>query len=352
MNSCCHDEMEEHNHKHPSFDYILWGSLALVLPAYLLHFLFADRLPNIYLQNFSTSVSSLLNQMWWGVVVGIFFVGLLDKVPREFVISVFGRKRGLIGILRATLAGLTLDLCSHGILMVAMKIYERGASLGQTMAFLIASPWNSLSITLILWSLIGFWWTLTFLLLSAVIAIISGLVFERLVDKNILPANPNSIDLPADFRFFKEAKRQIKAAKFNFNFAKGLLSGGFHGSKMVLRWLFLGVVLASLMRTFIPAENFHNIFGPTALGLFFTILASTVIEVCSEGSAPIAADIMNIAGAPGNAFAFLMIGVSTDYTEIMALKSTTKSWKIALFLPLVTLPQVVAVGYILNHFTK
>ena len=44
-----------------------------------------------------------------------------------------------------------------------------------------------------------------------------------------------------------------------------------------------------------------------------------------------------------------MAGVSTDYTEIMALKETTQSWKTALFLPLVTIPQVLVIGYLLNQ---
>lgn len=73
--------------------------------------------------------------------------------------------------------------------------------------------------------------------------------------------------------------------------------------------------------------------------------------VFSEGSAPIAADILNRANAPGNSFAFLMTGVSTDYTEIMVLKDTTRSLKIALFLPLVTLPQVILVGWLINLVT-
>ena len=34
--------------------------------------------------------------------------------------------------------------------MVGAKLYERGASIGQVMAFLIASPWNSFSLTLTL----------------------------------------------------------------------------------------------------------------------------------------------------------------------------------------------------------
>jgi hypothetical protein len=44
-----------------------------------------------------------------------------------------------------------------------------------------------------------------------------------------------------------------------------------------------------------------------------------------------------------------MTGVSTDYTEIMILKDTTKSWKIALFLPLITIPQVIFIAWVMNQ---
>jgi hypothetical protein len=79
-------------------------------------------------------------------------------------------------------------------------------------------------------------------------------------------------------------------------------------------------------------------------------MAATIIEVCSEGSIPIASDIFNIAKAPGNSFAFLMTGVATDYTEIMVLKETTKSWKIALLVPLITVPQIIIISYIMNRY--
>ncbi len=45
-----------------------------------------------------------------------------------------------------------------------------------------------------------------------------------------------------------------------------------------------------------------------------------------------------------------MAGVATDYTEVMSIKERTKSWKIALFLPLVTVPQVILIGWLLNQF--
>ena len=43
-----------------------------------------------------------------------------------------------------------------------------------------------------------------------------------------------------------------------------------------------------------------------------------------------------------------MAGVATDYTELMSIRDTTGSWRIALALPLVTVPQVVVIGFLLN----
>jgi hypothetical protein len=75
------------------------------------------------------------------------------------------------------------------------------------------------------------------------------------------------------------------------------------------------------------SDTFSTYFGPTLFGLAMTLIATTIIEVCSEGSSPIAADLLTRAAAPGNAFTFLMAGAATDYTEIMGLKERTGSWK-------------------------
>lgn len=359
MPSCRHDDPEPEPEPEKSccpkkkrIDWLLWGSLAVVAFGYLAHLFFHDRIMGIrFLGPFAHGVFELMNKMWWGLAVGILVVSILAKIPRRFVMGVLGKPGGLGGVLRATLAGLTLDLCNHGILLVGMQLYRRGASLGQTMAFLIASPWNSLSLTVILVSLIGLKWTAVIVLLSGLVAIVSGLIFEALVRLKRLPANPNTEDMPAGFRFWPEARASWRATKLSPAFLGGMLRDGVGESRMILRWIFFGAVLAASIRGLIPSdEMFAAWFGPTIFGLGLTLLAATVIEVCSEGSSPIAADLVTRAGAPGNGFAFLMSGAATDYTEIMSLRETTRSWRIALALPAVTVPQVVAIGWLLNHF--
>mgnify|MGYP000152550278 CR=1 FL=1 len=343
--SCCDGEQTKKSRP----DLLLWSTVTLVTSGYFLHVFFADELFSTIpaLGTMSEAIRFLMNSMWIGLAIGMLFVGLLGRVPREFVTSLLGKGDSFSGIARATVAGVFLDLCSHGILLVAMRLYQRGASLGQVMAFLIASPWNSLSLTVILIALIGWQWTLLFIVCSMFIGIVSGLIFERLVRNQTLPANPNTIELN-DFKFWPEAKKGLKASKFDVQWWLTMLWEGLRDSRMLVRWLLLGVLLAAAIRTFVPIDSFQTYFGATLAGLGLTLIVATILEICSEGSTPIAADLVTRAQAPGNGFAFLMTGVSTDYTEIMSLKETTGSWKIALFLPLVTVPQVVLLSWIMN----
>ena len=348
MSGCCPSNSETHK---PKFDYLLAVSAAFIVIGYAASF-FTGYIETItpYFTDFAMNTRDILNDMWIGMVFGLVMVGVLSFVPREFVIAALGDKTGFKGSVRAAIGGVLLDLCSHGILLVAAKLYERGASIGQVMAFIIASPWNSFSLTLILWAMIGLKWTLLFIVISMVIAIITGTIFDALVEKGKLPKNPNKDELPHDFKFWPEAKKQIKTAKINPSTIKSVAKATIHESRMVLRWLFFGMVAAAAIRTFVDPQMFQTYLGPTIGGLALTVIFATILEVCSEGSAPIGADIVTRANAPGNGLAFLMTGVSTDYTEIMVLKETTKSWKIALFLPLITVPQIILCGVLLNMF--
>ncbi|MCH2157416.1 MAG: permease [Oleiphilaceae bacterium] len=328
-------------------DWLLWGSILGVVAFYSASFL--DLSHEHWLGAFSHSVRDLMHVMWWGLVLGMIMVGVLSQVPQSFVQSMLGKGGTFTGLLRATFAGVLLDLCSHGILMVGMELRKKGASLGQTMAFLIASPWNSLSLTIIMIALIGLEWTIIFILLSMLIGIAAGWMFDRLEKNGTLPSNPNVLPYDPDFKFWPEAKRQLKGVSWDSALLKRFVQGGINGSRIIIKWILFGVLIASAIRAFVSLELFQDYFGPTLLGLFATLVAATIIEVCSEGSTPIAADLMNRANAPGNSFGFLMGGVATDYTEIMVIKDTTKSWKTALYLPLLTLPQVFVIAWLLNQ---
>lgn len=329
-------------------DFLLWGSLALFVAGVLLHF--SASVPG-WAHAFGHTCHEMFLRSWWGLLFGILAVAVIGRVPRELVAAVLGRGGSVSGLFRAVGAGLALDLCNHGILMVGMSLYKRGASLGQVIAFLIASPWNSLSLTLILAALIGWKWMLLFIALSAVVALVTGWTADRLVAAGTLPGNPNTVDLPADYRMKPALAAVVRSLKPGGGNWRQLLREGVSGSKMVLRWILFGFVLTGVIRAFVPEAVFQQYFGPSVMGLFLTLAATTVLEVCSEGSSPIAADLLTRAHAPGNAFVFLMAGAATDYTEVISLKETTRSWKAAFALPLISTPQVILLGWLIHHFS-
>ena len=57
----------------------------------------------------------------------------------------------------------------------------------------------------------------------------------------------------------------------------------------------------------------------------------------------------NKTGVLGNPFVFLMAGVATDYTEI-GLLWTNIGRRTAIWLPIVTVPQILLLGYLLNVY--
>lgn len=334
-------------------DYLLWGTLGITSSAYFARWIIETpptSLPALpaAVYTFAGSIFDLVNQVWWGIALGMFSVGLLSQVRRELVVSLFG-KTGWKGVVKAAVAGVLLDLCSHGILMIGAKLYERGVSVGQIMAFLIASPWNSLSLTIILIALIGFQWTLVLIVLSMLIGVTTGLIFNYLCRRQWLPENPYAVELPKDFRFRREASAALRTVRPTPGWWREVLSNGIKDSRMVIRWILFGIIVAALIRAFVPTEHFETYLGPSLAGLFLTLGIATILEICSEGSAPIAAEFFTRAKAPGNGFLFLTAGVATDYTEIMILKDTTGSWKIALMLPLITVPQIIFIAWLINN---
>jgi uncharacterized membrane protein YraQ (UPF0718 family) len=322
--------------------------MVLFAAGVLIHFLFPAA-PE-WLHVFGHTCYELMTRAWWGLLLGIVAVAVIGRSPRELVAALLGRGGSVSGLFRAVGAGVALDLCNHGILMVGMSLYKRGASLGQTLAFLIASPWNSLSLTLILAALIGWKWMLLFIGLSMVVALITGWIADRLVDAGKIPRNSNTVDLPVGYRMGPAVRGVFQSLKPNWQNYHKLLREGISGSQMVLRWILFGFVLTGAIRAFVPEATFSQVFGPTMAGLFLTLLATTILEVCSEGSSPIAADLLTRAHAPGNAFVFLMAGAATDYTEILSLRETTRSWKATLALPLISTPQVLLIGWLIHQF--
>lgn len=318
--------------------------LFVLLFLFLLSFIFTGLIP------FRQALLMYVQRIWWAVLLGFLLGGIIDYyVPREYVAHFLSRP-GKQTIFYSVLLGFFMSACSHGILALSIELHKKGAANAAVVAFLLASPWANFPLTIMLVGFFGLARALYIVLGALVIAIVTGLVFQLLerngiVEKNISAQCREGFSAAADFK--------MRLRQYHFSLEqivqdiKGVFSGAVSLANMVLWWLFIGMGIAALAAAYIPQSLFHHYMGPTALGLLVTLVVATIMEVCSEGTAPLAFEIYRQTQALGNPFVFLMAGVVTDYTEIGLLWHNVGR-RVAVWLPVITVPQVIALGILAN----
>lgn len=294
-----------------------------------------------FLAPLHASFLSYLKLIWWAVLLGLVFGGIIDYfVPDEFIFKYLGQKKKR-SLLFAVVAGFLLSACSHGILAISMQLYKKGANIPSVITFLLASPWANLPVTFLLFGFFGIQ-ALWFIGAAMAIALLTGFIFMLLEKAGL-------IEKTLELRM-AQAYEWTNVKQFNWKKSvDGVVRGTVHLSNMVLWWILLGFLAAVCIQAYVPGHIFVHYLGASIGGLILTLVVATVIEICSEGSSPIAFEIYKQVGALGNPFVFLMAGVVTDYTEI-GLIWTNIGKRTAIWLPIITVPQVVLVGYLFNLF--
>lgn len=294
--------------------------------------------------------------IWWAILLGFIIGGIIEYfIPREYIEKYLSRHQKRT-IMYAIVFGFLMSACSHGILAISMELYKKGASTSAVIAFLLASPWANLPITVLLFGFFGP--KAALIIVSAlIVATTTGLIYQKLEKRGMVECDKCSRgeDHPilTDFSIRSDVKRRWKNFEFNFSNIKTAFKGTMVGSwaltKMIMWWLIIGMIMAAFANAYVPHEWFKQFMGPTVIGLLVTLFFATIIEVCSEGSAPLAFEIYSQTGAFGNSFLFLMGGVMSDVTEIGLIWHNIGR-KAAIFLPIITIPQVLVLAFIFNSF--
>lgn len=302
------------------------------------------------LEPFRISLFMYLKRIWWAILLGLAIGGVIERfVPREYISHILSRPRKRT-ILYSVILGFFMSACSHGILALSIELHKKGASNPAVVAFLLASPWANFPLTIMLIGFFGL--KALYIIFSAIIiAITTGLIFQFLESKNLIETNKNIKTVDDGFSVLKDITKRFSSYKVSSlsirEDIRGIVSGSLSLGDMVLWWILIGMGLASLTAAYVPQSIFQNYMGPTALGMLITLVVATIMEVCSEGTAPLAFEIYRQTAALGNAFVFLMAGVVTDYTEIGLLWHNVGR-KVAIWLPIVAVPQVLVLGFIAN----
>jgi len=277
-------------------------------------------------------INSLFLEMSPYLMLGFLVSGLLYIIiSKETIVNNLG-KPGALSIIKASIFGVPMPLCSCGVIPVAASLYKRGASKGATLSFLISTPQTGIDSILITYGMLG----PIFAIIRPIIALFTGIVGGMCVEQIIREDYTTSIKID-----HKHPKKTLKDA----------LIYAFITLPQDIAWpLIKGILLAGLITLIIP-DNFFQNHGITGLSaMILMALISIPMYICATASVPIAAGLI-LSGnlEPGAAFVFLMAGPATNIATISVITKTLGRKIVYIYLSTIFICSIIF-GSLINKF--
>jgi uncharacterized membrane protein YraQ (UPF0718 family)/copper chaperone CopZ len=230
------------------------------------------------------------------LLLGLFVAGLLHAfLGSDFIVHHLGRGR-FTSILKATVLGIPLPLCSCGVIPVAASLRREGANKSATLSFLVSTPTTGVDSIAATYSLMG----PLFAIFRPIAAFFSGIVIGLL---NAL-FNPEKELKPSEHRHEKLSTRFKLKEIFQYGFVELAEDIG--------KWLIVGVLIGGILTVVIPEDLILKHFANPFVHFIIMLIIAVPLYVCATGSIPIAAALIQKGFAPGAALVFLIAGPATN----------------------------------------
>jgi len=272
-----------------------------------------------FVYEFIDSFFVLLDAMSLYVMLGLLIAGILKQlIPDDFVSAHLG-KNSTMSVIKATILGIPLPVCSCSVIPLAQGLKKEGASKGAIQSFLISAPITGADSILVTYSFFGPFFTAFRLISSVIIGIIVGLI-QNFIEKKEEETTTNSFvvadDNDSEYVLTKATNccSEDKSSKTKKKFSiKAALQYGY-GTLFsdMAKALLIGLILGALFTTFIPEEYSKMLFENEILTYFVVLLFAIPLYTCATASLPIAAALMFQGMSAGAVFIFLTAGPATS----------------------------------------
>lgn len=267
--------------------------------------------------------------------------------PIEKARNILTKKRWLgFNYLLAAILGVVTPFCSCSSIPLFIGFLGAGIPLGITFAFLISSPLINEASLYLFPIIFGMKITILYNLFGLLIAIIGGLLIQKLkVEKYVIP----------EFLNFK-SRAQIKLTNNNQDFSFSQLffyfwKDSFQITKRIFPYIILGVGIGAVIHGFVPnnlAEKYLSAGSwwtvPIAVFLGAPLYANSI------GVLPIM-EVMAQKGIPaGTVLAFMTSIVALSLPEALILKKVMRWQLLAIFFG-ITITGIILMGYFFNLIT-
>jgi uncharacterized membrane protein YraQ (UPF0718 family)/copper chaperone CopZ len=278
------------------------------------------------------------------LLMGLAFAGILHVLfTKSFILKHMGGNN-IASVIKASLLGVPLPLCSCGVLPTAISLRKNNASEGATMSFLISTPQTGIDSMIATYGMLG----PVFAIFRPVAAFFMGIGGGLLMNlfggsRGSKAVMPGSGVMECPLCYVKTPHRHglLEKLKGMFKYAFGDFLDD------ISLHLIIGIVISGLISYFLPPNFFSRYAGNTFIEMLIMIAGGIPLYVCATASIPIAMAMMMKGLSPGAAFVFLAVGPATNAAALILISKTMGKRFLSVFLGSIAVFSMIS-GYALN----
>jgi len=307
---------------------------------------FGDAL-HFFIEDVSKIFALLLVMIY---VIALLRASLNVEKVRDFLA---GKHRGVGYVLGSGFGAIT-PFCSCSSIPVFLGFTSAGIPVGITMAFLLTSPLINEVAVLLLLSLLGWQFTVLYVVVGMTVGIFGGLFLDTIKAERWLQSFAAKALQQAQSRdqstgAQQQAARQQLSLRERHQFAKEETLEIF---ERVWKWVIVGVGLGAALHGFIPDGWIEAHLGD---GQWWSVPAAVLLGIPLYSNATGVIPVMEsliINGLPvGTTLAFCMSTVAASFPEFILLKQVMQ-WRLLAIIFMMLLVAFTLVGWIFNAFTS
>ena len=282
------------------------------------------------LQEFFTNFWILTNDMAVYILIGVLFAGVLKQlIPEDFVSKHLG-KDNFGSVIKSSLFGIPLPLCSCSVIPFATSLKKEGASSGSVLSFLISTPITGADSILATYGFFGWIFTIYRVFTSLIIAMVAGILQNFFGNVPVEPEEESCSSCGCGDTCSSETETSRK-----FSLRKAVDYAVFDIFKDFAKPLFWGLVLGALITTFMPENIMAYLEDNLLLTYLLILLFSMPLYICATASLPIAASLIASGLSGGAAFILLSAGPATNSVTMGVVLKTLGKTALIIYLAVI-----------------
>ncbi|MEE8451175.1 MAG: SO_0444 family Cu/Zn efflux transporter [Thermoguttaceae bacterium] len=247
----------------------------------------------------------VLGEMGVYLVFGFLMAGVLSVCISPALVERHLGRRGLWPVMKASLFGVPLPLCSCSVIPVSASIRRHGAGRGATTAFLLSTPQTGVDSIAITYALLGPVFAVFRPIAAFATGLFGGYLVQLVDDRDDVDSRHSAPD--------NTCSEPCCAETGSGNIVMRALRYGLVTLPRDLApSLLLGVLIAGAMAALVPEGRLAPYLGGGVVSILLLMAAGTPLYVCATASVPIALGFMHAGASPGAALAFLIAGPATN----------------------------------------